>query len=81
METTIENISPQQAEKMLNSNKGNRKLRDGVVEKYALDMVSGNWTQCPVPISFLQNGDVADGQHRLWAIIESITTAAHKKAA
>jgi hypothetical protein len=64
-------ITPAKAEHWLNSNKSNRKLRPGIVEKYARDMREGNWTTCTVPISFYEDGDLADGQHRLWAIIES----------
>ena len=71
IEVRTENITPEKAEKYLNENKGNRKLRDGIVEKYAYDMKHGKWTECPVPITFYDNGDVADGQHRLWAIVES----------
>lgn len=67
----IESISPDKAEKYLNRNTSNRKLRDGVVDKYAHDMKNDNWTECIAPIAFYENGDVADGQHRLWAIIES----------
>src|SRR5215471_10655490 len=72
--TQLERISPEKATALLNANKTNRKLRDGLVEKYAGDMVSGNWTECPVPISIYADGNIADGQHRLWAIIESDTT-------
>jgi hypothetical protein len=68
-----ETITPEKAEKYLNRNTSNRKLRDGVVEKYAHDMKHGRWTECAAPIWFYENGDVADGQHRLWAIIESKT--------
>lgn len=64
-------ITPKRAEDFLNRNTNNRKLRDGVVEKYAQDMKDGKWTECTVPIVFYDNGDVADGQHRLWAVIES----------
>jgi len=64
-------INPAKAEKWLNSNKGNRKLRAGIVEKYAKDMRDGKWTTCTAPIVFYEDGDIADGQHRLWAIIES----------
>lgn len=64
-------ITPKKAQEYLDHNKGNRKLRDGVVEKYQIDMANGKWTECPVPISFYENGDIADGQHRLWAIVES----------
>lgn len=70
----FEKITPATAEKWLNHNKSNRKLRDGVAEKYATDMKGGNWTKCPTPISFYEDGDLADGQHRLWAIVMSDTT-------
>jgi hypothetical protein len=70
----MEIVTPAKAEKWLNSNKANRKLREGVAEKYAEDMANGKWTQCPVPISFYEDGDIADGQHRLFAIIESNTS-------
>lgn len=76
MEYREESITPDKAEKYLNRNTGNRKLRDGVVEKYAFDMKHGKWTDCPAPIVFYENGDIADGQHRLWAIVES--KAPHK---
>jgi hypothetical protein len=69
-----ERISPTKAQMYLNRNTGNRKLRDGLVEKYAADMRSGKWTACLAPVAFYVNGDIADGQHRLWAIIESGTT-------
>lgn len=71
MEVKMEKITPEKAQRYLNRNTSNRKLREGVVEKYATDMKSGRWTECPAPIAFYENGDVADGQHRLWAIVES----------
>jgi hypothetical protein len=71
IDVKTELISPQRASKYLDLNKGNRSLRPGVVEKYASDMKSGNWTESPVPISFYADGDIADGQHRLWAIADS----------
>ena len=69
----LEKITPARAQKYLNKNKLNRKLREGMVEKYAYDMKNGMWTQCVAPIVFYDTGDIADGQHRLWAIIESDT--------
>jgi hypothetical protein len=69
--TTTEQITPKKATQYLNQNNSNRKLRDGVAERYANDMVNGNWTVCTAPIAFFEDGDVADGQHRLWAIVES----------
>jgi hypothetical protein len=73
MNITIETITPKIAEAWINANKSNRRLRDGVVERYADDMSNGRWTSCPEPISFYEDGDLADGQHRLFAIIESDT--------
>jgi hypothetical protein len=71
---TVEKITPAKAEKMLNKNHDNRHLRAGVVEKYAADMKSGSWTDCTDPIAFYEDGDVADGQHRLWAVSVSGVT-------
>jgi hypothetical protein len=74
LDITIERITPSKAAAYLNANKSNRKLREGVAERYAHDMTNGHWTECPEPISFYADGDLADGQHRLWAIIMSETT-------
>lgn len=67
----FETVTPALAERWINANKTNRKLRDGVVEQYAADMRAGRWTQCIDPIAFYDDGDLADGQHRLFAVIES----------
>ena len=71
-EIAWEKITPKRAEKLLNeTNLGNRKLRAGVVEKYAADMKAGKWLRNPQPIMFYDDGVLADGQHRLWAVVES----------
>jgi hypothetical protein len=65
-------VTPKLAEKWLNeSNTENRKLRPGIAEKYAVDMAAGNWKENPQPIIFRDDGVLADGQHRLFAVIES----------
>lgn len=74
MHIAVETITPETAQAWLNQNKTNRKLRDGIVEQYAADMRAGAWTQCTAPIVFYADGDLADGQHRLWAVVESETT-------
>jgi hypothetical protein len=71
MKVTVETITPPIAEGMLLHNDDNRKLRPGVAERYADDMAKGRWTDCPEPISFYEDGGVADGQHRLWGVIIS----------
>lgn len=73
MDMKIESVTPSRAEAWLNKNSGNRNMREGVAERYADDMRSGRWTTCPVPIAFYADGELADGQHRLWAIIDSGT--------
>lgn len=74
MDVRIETVTPAVAQAWLNANKTNRKLRDGIVEQYAADMKAGNWTRCTAPIAFYEDGDLADGQHRLWAVVESDTS-------
>lgn len=64
-------VTPELAAKWLNANTDNRSLRDGVVERYANDMKTLRWTQCPAPICFYEDGGLGDGQHRLYAVIES----------
>lgn len=70
----IETVTPEIAAAWLLANKNNRRMRHGIVESYASDMASGNWTQCIEPISFYADGDLADGQHRLKAIVDTGTT-------
>lgn len=65
------NITPEQAEKMLDKNVKNRAIRKGKVEQYASDMLNGRWQMNCVPIIFSNNNYLVDGQHRLAAIIES----------
>jgi hypothetical protein len=67
----VELVTPKMAEAWLDKNTNNRSLREGVVEKYAHDMKHGNWTHCTAPIAFYEDGSIADGQHRLFAVVES----------
>lgn len=67
----LERITPRLAEKYLLQNKANRKLREGHAEKMADDMKHGRWTECAAPIWFYDDEDIADGQHRLWAVVEA----------
>lgn len=66
-----EKIGPKRAEEYINLNTNNRSLRPGVAERYADDMRNGKWLRNPQPIMFFEDGSLADGQHRLWAVIES----------
>lgn len=66
-------INPALARRMLKKNRKrhNRNIRMAVVTRYALEMIMGNWVLSPHPICFNVNGELIDGQHRLWAIILS----------
>lgn len=66
-------VNSQLAEAWLERNTTNRRLSDDIVQKYAADMREGRWHYDGSPIRFDRDGRLLDGQHRLWAIIESQT--------
>lgn len=74
IEHTMMLVTPKLAAQWLDANLTNRSLRQGVVEQYANDMKANRWTNCTAPIAFYADGDLADGQHRLWAVVESETS-------
>ncbi len=61
------------AEMFLEHNKSNRPTYKNLVNKYARDMKAGKWYLGNDSIAFDNNKEVLNGQHRLWAIIESET--------
>jgi hypothetical protein len=67
-------MNPTLAEKILNNNTLNRPLRQGRVERYARDMAAGDWRSNGETIKMTADGDLLDGQHRLFAVIESKAT-------
>lgn len=52
----------------------NRPVSQLIVENYASDMAQGRWRLTKEAISFNERGELDDGQHRLWAVIESGAT-------
>lgn len=70
----VEKVTPELAEKLLETNTKNRKLSSEVVTKLADQMKNGQWNFDGSPVRIDSKGDLVDGQHRLWAIIESGTT-------
>ena len=71
MYSRVETITPELALKYLEHNRKNRVLRPSVVKRYANDMLNGYWQLTPQGISFYENGDLADGQHRLNAVVHA----------
>lgn len=62
-------VTPAMALAWLERNKVNRKIRPYVVEKYAKDMAAGRWRMNGETLSFDADGNLANGQHRLNAIV------------
>lgn len=69
--TTIEVITPDMAKEYLTRNIVNRKPNMGQVAYYARMMSEGKWMLNGESIVFDNKGNLADGQHRLMAIIQS----------
>lgn len=72
-DTTWETIDPDLARTFLDENDANRPVRARVVNAYARDMASGSWYVTGETIKFSKTGELLDGQHRLYAIVESAT--------
>lgn len=76
-QTTIswEKIGPDEARKILETVGVNRKVVQVHVERLAESMRGGEWVEMAGdPIRFNQQGELIDGQHRLWAVIEAGAT-------
>lgn len=71
MRVEIVTITPELARVWLTKNHGNRTVSEKTVKQYADDMASGNWQLTNQGIGFYRDGRLADGQHRLHAIIMS----------
>lgn len=67
----IVDITPEWALRLLETNYDNRTLSSKLVRQYADDMKAGRWPLNGESIKVDDRGNVVDGQHRLWAILES----------
>ena len=68
--TVTETIDPSMAALYLERNEVNRPVRDAHVRKLVRAMKEGSFQQTHQGIAFSKSGQLLDGQHRLWAIIE-----------
>lgn len=57
--------------RLLSVNNHNRHLRKAVVDKYATEMEKGRWFLTHQGIGIYEDGTLADGQHRLAAILKA----------
>lgn len=70
--TEVTEISPSLAARWLEStNRGNRRLDDHRARTYATIMQRGGWHTTHQGIAFFEDGRLADGQHRLAAVVLS----------
>jgi len=71
--SVVEKITPDMAAKLLEEAKEvqNRNVSDGHVEWLAAQMKSGKWALNGEALIFDEEGQLIDGQHRLWAIVNS----------
>jgi hypothetical protein len=67
----IYTVTPAVAARWLSRNVRNRVSRPSIVDAYARDMKAGNWQITGEAIKFDTNGALADGQHRLMAVIQA----------
>jgi hypothetical protein len=71
MRTEVRFITPQLAELYLKKNVNNRDVNVRIVNYYADEMTRGQWKLTGQGISFDDNNNLLDGQHRLRAVIKS----------
>lgn len=64
-------LTPEMATDLLEHNKLNRPLRQHHVNRIVEQILSGKWRFNGDTIKIADTGDVLDGQHRLWAVIEA----------
>lgn len=64
-------LTPETANELLEHNTLNRPLSDRRVKRIAEQILSGKWRYNGDTIKVAASGDVLDGQHRLWAVIEA----------
>lgn len=76
IKSSVEKIGPDEATKLIEGSKDirNRTVSDGHVKWLADQMKDGKWSLNGEAIIIDDEGQIVDGQHRLWAVIESGVT-------
>jgi hypothetical protein len=67
---TQRSITPQEATRLLEGNKGNRRLSENNVMFFKQQMLKGEWQLTGDPIKIGKDGRLLDGQHRLEALVK-----------
>lgn len=72
MYTRIITVTPEMAKQWLEMNmSNNRPVMKSTVHSYARMMRNGKWNLTHQGIAFDENGELIDGQHRLYAVVEA----------
>lgn len=74
IESKFEKIGPDKAYAYLETMTGNRNVRQRNIDYLAAQMKAGLWRRTHQGIAFDAEGHLIDGQHRMWAVIESGVT-------
>ena len=69
--TTYMDVGPDIAARWLEGNVRNRPIDQKHVDCLAQEMLAGRWYTTHQGIAFDANGTLIDGQHRLWAVLQS----------
>lgn len=71
MEAKVMTVTPEMAKEWLSNNKTNRRINPARVNSYARQIKSGKWLKNGEPIGIHEDGSLANGQHRLSAIVKT----------
>ena len=71
MRTDLVQVTPDMARNMLNSNPVNRRLSERAVSDLAKAILNNDWQITHQGIAFYDDGTLADGQHRLTAVVKA----------
>lgn len=71
LSANFETITPELATALIQRNTHNRLVSQVTVNKYADDLRAGRWGMNGEAIKIAEDGTLLDGQHRLWAVIET----------
>lgn len=69
--SNVETIGPDEAAKILEGCGKNRAVSQHTVDRYAKAMEDGKWALNGESVIVGRDGRLVDGQHRLWAVIQS----------
>jgi len=74
MTTKTETITPAIAKQWLALNNCNRNVKQSWVDHLANEMITGRFVESFQGMAFFEDGEIADGQHRLFAVVDSGVT-------